>query len=99
MVVNVDTDPQPYFVLERTAVEASQQFATVREVAAPVQVPHIGLDAYWYADAQQFQTTDGVRLITVTVSGVGAAARQERLAIAAARPYLGKLVPPPGFQG
>ena len=40
--------PQPYFILERTAVEAGQQFATVRTTPLPVHVGGIGLDAFWF---------------------------------------------------
>jgi hypothetical protein len=100
IVVNVDTGPQPYFILERTAVEAAQQFATVRTTPLPVHVGGIGLDAFWFPVARQFLTTDGVRLVAVTVSVPGARqARLSALGKAVARPYLGKLVQPPGFSG
>jgi hypothetical protein len=100
IVVNVDTGPQPYFILERTAVEAAQQFATVRTTPLPVHVGGIGLDAFWFPAASQFMTTDGVRLVAVTVTVPGARqARLSALGKAVARPYLGKLVQPPGFSG
>ena len=100
IVVNVDTGPQPYFILERTAVEAAQQFATVRTTPLPVHVGGIGLDAFWFPAASQFLTTDGVRLVAVTVTVPGARqARLSALGKAVARPYLGKLVQPPGFSG
>jgi hypothetical protein len=100
IVVNVDSGPQPYFILERTAVEAAQQFATVRTTPLPVHVGGIGLDAFWFPAGHQFMTTDGVRLVAVTVTVPGAGqARLSALGKAVAGPYLGKLVQPPGFQG
>jgi hypothetical protein len=100
LLVNVDTTPQPYFILERTAVEAAQQFATVRTTPLPAHVGGIGLDAYWFPALNQFMTTDGVRLIAVTVSVPGATqARRIAAGKAVARPYLGRLVQPPGFSG
>ncbi len=96
IVANLNVTPQAYFIVERTAVEASQQFAPIPASKLPVQVPHVGLEAYWYPAFSQFETTDGDRVIQVTVSIPGA--RQARLiavGTAIARPYLGKLHPPP----
>ena len=100
VVVNVDNGPQPYFVLERTAIEQSQKFSDPRLAVPAVHVAGIGLDAFWYGAEQQFMTTDGVNLITVTVSWPAASvARRQALGEAVARTYLGKLVQPPGFAG
>jgi hypothetical protein len=87
VVANINVTPQAYFIVERTAVEASQQFAPIPASKLPVQVPHIGLDAYWYPAFSQFETTDGVPGAT--------RARLIAIGKAAARPYLGKLHPPP----
>ncbi|MEA2145454.1 MAG: hypothetical protein QOG59_1041, partial [Solirubrobacteraceae bacterium] len=60
----------------------------------------IGLDAFWFPAVSQFMTTDGVRLVAVTVTVPGARqARLSALGKAVARPYVGKLVQPPGFSG
>jgi hypothetical protein len=100
VVVNLDAGAQPYFRLERTAVEASQQFGLVRAVAAPLNVTGVGLDAWWYPDEDQFETTDGVRLIMVRVTAPGVSkARREAIGKAAGRSALGRIVQPPGFHG
>lgn len=89
VVANVDSSPQPYFRLERTAVEQTQQFSTKRLIAAPQSVKGIGLDADWYPNVQQLQTTDGRVLMTLTVTWQGVPqARRRALAVAVARPYL-----------
>lgn len=89
----VDTGPQPYFRLERTAVEAQQVFSAQREAPAPVQIPGVGLDADWFPDQQQIMTTDGKQLITAAVSWRHSKQSDRRaLAEAAARAYLGPLV-------
>ena len=89
VTANLDNGAQPYFRLERTAVEASQQFGTVRLYAAPQQIPGLGLDADWFPDGDYLETTDGVRLITVTIGWRGSSQAQRRgLAQAMARPFL-----------
>jgi hypothetical protein len=89
LIANVDSGPQPYFVLERTAVEESQQFTASRMIAAPQTVSGLGLDAYWFPAETRLMTTDGARLITVSVVWHGARqARERALAEALARPYL-----------
>jgi hypothetical protein len=96
VLANINVTPQAYFIVERTAVEASQQFAPIPASKLPVQVPHIGLDAYWYPAFSQFETTDGVRVIQITVT-IPRARQAREIAVGAAvsRPYLGKLHPPP----
>jgi hypothetical protein len=91
-VANVDTAPQAFFRLERTAVEAAQNFTSPRVVAPPEQITGLGLDADWFPASEQLMTTDGVRLITVSVSWPNTpAARKRGLAEAVARSYLGRL--------
>ncbi len=100
VVVNVNRTPQAYFLLERTEVEATQQFGLVRAVAAPYDVPGVGLDAWWFPAESQFETTDGVNLLVVTVTIPHAPAKRlPQVGKAAAEAYLGKLVQPPGYQG
>ena len=89
VTVNLDNGPQAYFRLERTAVEASQQFGTVRLYAPPQQIPGLGMEADWFPDADNLETTDGARLVTVTIAWPGAKqAERLRLAEAMARPFL-----------
>lgn len=89
LIANIYDGPQPYFVLERTAVEAGQQFTNQRMIAAPVTVTGLGLDADWFPAEKQLMSTDGKRLITVTVDWRGVpAARQRAIARAALAPYL-----------
>jgi len=92
--VEVNTAPQPYAFLERSAVEASQMFGPVRLAPPPQDITGLGLDADWFPEEQHLMTTDGVRLITATV--VWPSVRQSlrrALAEVAARPYLGRLRP------
>lgn len=87
--VNLDSSPQPYQRLERAIVELGQQFASVREVAPPQSIPHLGLDAAWIPDASQVITSDAKRLISVTVDWPHTpAATRRALGIALARVYL-----------
>jgi hypothetical protein len=88
VVVNVDASPQPYTRLERTIVEAGQQFGTVRSFAAPVAVGGLGLDAAWLPDQDELITADQRRLITVTVSWKGSRRPRQALARALAHRYL-----------
>jgi hypothetical protein len=92
VTVNLDNGPQPYFRLERTAVEATQQFSTVRLYTAPQQISGLGLDADWFPDSDYLETTDGSRLITVTIGWPGSKGTQRRaLAVVIARPFIGRL--------
>ena len=92
VTVNLDNGPQPFFRLERTAVEASQQFGTERLYAAPELIMGLGLDADWFPDGNYVLTTDGVKLITVTVAWPGSSqAARRALSIAVARRFLGRL--------
>jgi hypothetical protein len=97
VTVNVDNGAQPYFRLERAGVELSQQFSSGHTALEVDHVLGLGLDAFWIPAEHEVITTDGTNLLTVTVSGPRAA--QQRIAVAAARAHLGKLVPPPGFSG
>lgn len=97
VVANVDSSPQPYDRLERTVVEAQQQFGAVRTEPPPQRVPGLGLDADWFPREHQLLTTDGRKLITVTVSWRGASkARKRALAGVVARVYLGRRAAPGG---
>jgi hypothetical protein len=92
VVANIDSAPQAFFRLERTAVEAAQNFTSPRVVSPPQQVGGLGLDADWFPSSQQLMTSDGNRLISVSVSWRDApAARKRGVAEAVARPYLGPL--------
>jgi hypothetical protein len=89
LLVNDNTGPQPYFVLERTAIEAGQVFTANRMIAAPVAVTGLGIEADWFPAENQLMATDGVKLITVTVDWRHTSlARQRAVAEAITRPYL-----------
>jgi hypothetical protein len=86
---NVDNGPQPYFVLERAAIEAAQMFTVSRMIAAPQAVTGLGIEADWFPAETQLMATDGIRLITVLVAWHrGARGRRRSLAEALARTYL-----------
>lgn len=92
VTVIADHGPQPFFRFERTAVEAQQVFSSGRNFPAPIQIPHLGLDADWFPDRDQLMTTDGRTLITAEVAWRHAGPNQkQKLAGAAARAYLGPL--------
>jgi hypothetical protein len=94
MVANVDNGPQPYFILERTALEDSQIFGPKRFVAAPTALPNLGIEADWFPNLSAVMSTDGLQLITVTVHWPGApVGREIGLAQALSRTYLKKLSP------
>jgi hypothetical protein len=67
VVANIDASGQAYQRLERTAVEAGQQFGAVRTFTPLQNVPGLGLDADWFPDHTKLMTTDGVRLLSVPV--------------------------------
>lgn len=98
VIAELDSAPQAYYRLEREAVEYGQNVIWHSEGAAayPRDIPHLGLDADWFAAADQLLTTDGVRLITVSVNAApaNAPAGPERMAARLARVYLGPLVKP-----
>lgn len=88
-VVNVDSSPQPFERLERGIVEATQQFGTVREYAAPQRIAKLGLDASWFPEGGQLLTADSRELLTVAVKWPGSATlKRKALAVALARAYL-----------
>lgn len=91
VVAMVDSSPQPYFRLERTVVEAQQQFSSV-PLPEPKHIDGLGLDAQWFPGDQQLMTTDGRHLITVGVVRHGSTTRQRiALSVVIARTYLGPL--------
>jgi hypothetical protein len=90
LVANLDSSPQPYQRLERAIVEDGQQFASVPTNPPPQAVPGLGLDASWLPDQNKLITTEGARLVSVSVAWPGSTqAEQRALAVATARPYLG----------
>jgi len=95
MWVSVSSEPQPYAVLERAAEEEAQMFTATRTTPAPQHLGHLGLDAYWFPEENHVLTTDAVHLITSTiVSWPGVPKRRwKAVAVAAARPYLGRSNP------
>jgi hypothetical protein len=80
--------PQPYFILERTEIEASQVFVPTR-TQLPPQAINMGIEADWFPAREQLMATDGVKLITTTVDWNGVTQKQ-RLALAKAftKPYI-----------
>lgn len=87
--VNYYDGPQPYFVLERTEVEASQPFTQTRLSPPPQAIIGLGLEADWFPAEQQMMATDGIRLITTSVVWRGSTERQRKaLAEAMTRPYM-----------
>ena len=90
LIADISNAPSPYFVLERTAVEASQIFTTTPLIKPPQNVTGLGLDADWFFAEQHLMTTDGRRLVTVTVTWPQATTpRKIAIADAVARSYLG----------
>ena len=90
VTVQVDTAPDAYAVLERTVDEAVQIWP-VRFQSPPQHIDRLGIDADWFPEEQHLMTTDAVRLITATVAWPrGTRAQKVALAVAAARPYLGR---------
>jgi hypothetical protein len=89
--VEVDIGPQPYFILERTIVEATQIFGAKRFAPAPLPINGLGIEAAWFPTEQHVIATEGLRLVTATVSWPHSPqSRRRGLAIAATRAYLGK---------
>ena len=82
------TGNQPYFILSRTAEEAAQVFVPTRTVAPP-QTINMGIGANWFPAREQLMATDGLKLITTTVTWKGVT-QKHRLALAKAftKPYI-----------
>jgi hypothetical protein len=96
VIVGLDSAPQAYYRLEREVVEYGQNVIWDHqgEGAYPRHIPNLGLDADWFRNERQLVTTDGVRLITITVSGPAQGDARERIAEDLARVYLGRLIAP-----
>lgn len=79
---------QPYFILSRTAEEAAQVFVPTRTVAPPQSI-NMGIGADWFPAREQLMATDGLKLITTTVTWNGVT-QKHRLALAKAftKPYI-----------
>ena len=87
-LVNVDTGPSPYFVVERTAEEDAQGSITANYPPA-ISINGVGLAADWFPQYPYLLTTDGFRMLAVTVVWPHHTQRSERaLAIAIVTPYL-----------
>ena len=68
------------------------QVFPVRLSAAPSHIGGLGIDADWFPEEQHLMTTDAIRLVTTTIEWPRApVARKQALAVAASRPYLGRL--------
>jgi hypothetical protein len=95
MWVSVNSEPQPYAVLERAAEEEAQMFTTMRTTPAPQHLAHLGLEAYWFPLEQHVLATDAVRLITSTIVSWSHVPKRRWKSVAAsvARPYLGRSNP------
>jgi hypothetical protein len=94
VVTTIDSAPQAWNVFNRLTVEYGQNVLWAHQGAKayPVNIPHLGLDADWLPAEHQVITTDGVRLITVTVNGLPAGAPPApAVAARLARVYLGPL--------
>ncbi len=64
-------------------------FTVSRMIAAPQAVTGLGIEADWFPAETQLMATDGIRLITVSVTSQrGAHGRRRALAEALARTYL-----------
>lgn len=97
VVAQLDSAPQAFARLEREAVETGQNviWRHLGPAAYPQDVPHLGLDADWFPTEAKVMTTDGLRLITVSINWPAAnAARRRGVAELVARTYLGPLHPP-----
>jgi hypothetical protein len=91
VTVNVDNSPQPFPVLSRTIVEGQQVFGPTRLTPAPVAVLHLGLLASWFPGPSHLMSTDGVLLVTTTLTWPRAKQSEEiALATRLSRLYLGK---------
>jgi hypothetical protein len=88
--VAVDTNPQVLFRFDRAVVERGQNAVWSHKVSqAPRMLHRIGMGADWFPAERELLTTDGRRLISVTLvrTRLGEHARQ-RLARAVARATL-----------
>jgi hypothetical protein len=89
LTANDYTGSQPYFVLERTSIEASQNFSLNHDYPAPAAILGLGLEADWFPATRQVMATDGIRLITATVNWPGTTQRRRQaLAETVTRTYL-----------
>jgi hypothetical protein len=89
-LVNVDTGPSPYFVVDRTVEEDAQIDFTGKQLyPPPLSINGVGLEADWFPQYPYLLTTDGFRMLAVTVVWPHHTQRSERaLAIAIVTPYL-----------
>jgi hypothetical protein len=90
VVASIDGAPQAYARLERTVVEYGQNVIWSHRGPAPYprHIAGLGLDADWLPADARLLTTDGTRLVDITVTGAGVATAR-RVAEALARRYVG----------
>ena len=77
VIANDELTQGAYFIVERTIDEASQIFGPHRFSPAPVQVLHVGLESSWFPEEQWMVSTDGYRVVTVSVDWAGAKQAQK----------------------
>jgi hypothetical protein len=88
-LVNVDDGAQAYYRLMRTIVEDSQSFVGARVANPPQQVAGLGPYASWLPGPDELMATNGILLLSVTVTWPHARqGPQVALAKAVIRPYL-----------
>jgi hypothetical protein len=89
VVASIDGAPQAYARFERTVVEYGQNVIWSHRGPAPYprRVPGLGLDADWLPVDGRLLTTDGTRLVDITVTGASAAMARQ-VAEALARRYV-----------
>jgi hypothetical protein len=97
VAVEINAAPQAYEHLDRQVVEYSQGVLWFHEGehAYPLSILGLGLEADWFPAESKLMTTDGVRIVSVTVSAAPRRAGSgETLATKLARLYLGRLRSP-----
>jgi len=88
-IIDIYEGPQPYFILERTAIEDAQTFTPKPLHPPPLSISGLGLEADWFPQYPYLMVTDGFRMLTVTVIWPGhSQASRRQLAIAISKPYL-----------
>ncbi len=89
VLANIDSTQGAYFVVERTIDEAAQTFTYPQRGSPPPVSVHLGLLASWFPEEQWLISTDGRKVMTVSVDWSGAS-QQRKIALARAvtAPYL-----------
>ncbi len=89
VLANDEVTQAAYFVVLRTIDEAAQNFAPAKPNPPPVAVNNLGLESSWFPAEQWLISTDGYRVLTVSVDWPGAS-EQRKIALArgVTAPYL-----------